>query len=157
MSYKENPLLEGVYCYKYDYAEVNYTCAGSYVLNENELICKKGEKSRPNVEPINYPHCTDGGTLMISGGTYYCRGGQFKAQKCPNGYEMDYVTINGSRSYTCVFQSTYVSYNASRICPGTYSFNESLGKCVHMDKKNINYKYTCPSGYTLKGETCYKK
>lgn len=157
VSNKENPLLEGVYCYKCEYEDIELYCSAAYTLNESELICEKGEKSRPNVDPIDYPHCTDGGTLMFTGGTYYCSGGQFKAQKCSNGYEMKYATVNENKVYTCVFQSTYVSYKASRICPGTYKANETLWKCEHMSTKDTNYKYTCPSGYTLKGQTCYKK
>lgn len=156
VSNKENPNQEGVYCYKYEYEDIELYCSAAYTLNEEEKICEKGEKSRPNVDPINYPHCTDGGTLMYTGGTYYCRGGQFKAQKCPSGYEMYYVDVNDVRFYKCVFISTYVSYDASRICPGTYKVNESLWKCEHMSTKDINYKYTCPSGYTLKGTMCYK-
>lgn len=144
------------YCERtyWDESYLTKVCPSGYTYNSTKDICEKGE-DRPIIKPIDYPHCSDGGQLMYTNGTYYCRTGKFVAIKCPNGYKIESVKIDINVSYMCVWQNPYRTKTSSDGC-SKGKYYSSKNSCKVTDRVSLSYQYTCRSGYTLKNDKCYK-
>ena len=146
-------------CYEdiYDVKAVIKTCPSGYKLNAAGTICEKGE-NRPDVKGIEVPSCTSGGTLYqeTTNGAYGCTIGFFYMDyKCPNGYKFVTERTPLGTYKGCEWQDPYKTTYVQKGCSkGTY--NSSTGSCYYFTTSPLSYKYSCPSGYTLKGNKCYE-
>ena len=150
--------LNGKTCEKIEYSGIKAErrCSFGYVMSADGTKCI-GE-SRPDKTPNESPVCIGGSNTDIFTMTappyYGCRKGTLTFErKCPTGYSL-VVAMGISR---CVWdytgKETYVSSNCSYSYP---VFDNESGQCINRTVKSAYIKYTCPSGYTLKGKKCYR-
>lgn len=144
------------YCERtyWDDTYLTKVCPSGYTYNSTKDICEKGE-DKPNINPIDYPHCSDGSQVMYTNKTYYCRTGKFVAKKCPSGYTLESVKVGTTSLYSCVWQNPYRTKNSSDGC-SKGKYYSSKNSCKVTDRISLSYQYTCRNGYTLKNDKCYK-
>ena len=150
--------LSGKSCEKIDYSgkKAESRCSFGYVMSADGTKCI-GE-SRPDKDPTESPTCVGGSNsdiyTMTAPPYYGCRKGTLTFKRtCPTGYSL--ITAMGISK--CIWdytgKETYVSSNCSYPYP---VFDKESGQCVNRTVKSAYTKYTCPSGYTLKGKKCYR-
>lgn len=150
--------LSGKSCEKIDYSgkKAERRCSFGYVMSADGTKCI-GE-SRPDKDPTESPTCVGGSNsdiyTMTAPPYYGCRKGTLTFKRtCPTGYSL--ITAMGISKCTWDYtgKETYVSSNCSYPYP---VFDKESGQCVNRTVKSAYTKYTCPTGYTLKNQKCYK-
>lgn len=147
------------------YSDVNGTCTKSYnatyVAGTTTTTCPAGYKQSGNQCYISTPASTKSGSTSYS---------------CPTGYKQDgsecylerkaTVTYD-SATYTCPTGYTKTGSGANTICYKKVTISKGKYYCQDADAKLNGTKcekttkgtlknYSCPTGYILNNQSCYK-
>ncbi len=173
--------LFGNICRHYDQSYIKKYCSGGYHLNSTETECYTTTEAKYKNTKGTYT-CPDGYKKGGSGTSSYCYKYEKGTKKtleeayCLKGYDLtsdgecvkvsDATKVEGRVTYTCPDGYLSRGSGASTICykkTSTESYyyckNSSLtleGKLCTSPEKVEFLRYSCPKGYSLSGDMCYR-
>lgn len=149
-----------------------YTCDEGYVLSNKQCVrtvtsVKNASRKVSYTCPSGY---TLSGTSCISSTTTRVTATKTTTYVCPTGYSLNGTTC--IRSVKTVTRMTYtsarsgagysiVSTDTKLVCNDecrtvTYYTYDVTSTSTQTASASVSVKYSCPSGYSLSGTTCYK-
>lgn len=147
------------------YSDVNGTCtksyAATYVAGKTTTTCPSGYTQYGDQCYISTPVSTKSGSTTYSCPTGYTRSGSkcylerrataeytSRTYRCPSGY-----TKTGSGASTTCYKKVTISKGSYYCQDGNATLKGT--KCEKITKGTFK-NYSCPSGYILDNQSCYK-